>query len=362
MSYDKDKLKRKRMRSLTIKEISGVDKPAVEPGVVDVILKRADLDAPADKAELLKNMGAPALTSAVDGHSHLLDIALPAGHTTWDGQPDGHTHPFVVQADGSVAIGEADGHTHEVAAVTKAAAAGGGSNNTSTEATMAQDPTKTAGNDDKTAAENAKLQTELALAKAFGSLTDAGKKHFEGLDEAGRTAFLGKSAAERDAILADIAKGNAVVYKAKDGTEYRASDDPRTVALAKRLDEQVETSARERVERFESEIRKRAESELKHLPGDLNAKVALLKAAESISDPAQRTAAVAALHAQNEAMAKAMTTIGASGGSGDEGSASAELDNLAKARASKDGVDFYTAYERVSNENPSLVTKALAGR
>lgn len=361
MSYDKKK--RQRMRSLTIKEISGVDKPAVEPGVVDVILKRADLDAPADKAELLKNMGAPALTSAVDGHSHLLDVALPAGHTTWDGQPEGHTHPFVVQADGTVAIGEADGHTHEIAAVTKAAVAGGGSNNTRTEATMAQDPTKTAGNDEKTAAENEALRKELALAKAIGSLTDAGKKHFEGLDEAGRTAFLGKSAAERDAILADIAKGNAVVYKAKDGTEYRASDDPRTVALAKRLDEQVETSARERAERFEADIRKRAESELKHLPGDLNAKVALLKAAESIADEAQRKAAVAALHAQNEAMAKSMVTLGASGGQSGEGdSAQSELDNLAKARASKDGVDFYTAYDRVSNENPALVNKALSGR
>lgn len=353
---------KKRMRQLTIKEISGVDKPAVEPGVVDVILKRADLDVDAERADVIKNMGAAALTSAMDGHSHLLDIAMSSGHTTWDGEPGGHSHPFVVNAEGQVVIGEANGHSHEIAAITKAAVAGGGSNDTDTEADMAQDIDKSAGSEDKQAAELEKLQKELETSKAFGALTDAEKAHYEGLDETGRSEFIAKSASDRKAILADIAKGDEIVYTAKDGAVYRASDDVRTVNLAKALDAQIEKTDKERNERFESDLRKRAESDLKHLPGDTEAKVALLKAAESIADETQRKAAVAALKAQNEAMAKAMSTVGATGAPGGDDSAEAELNSLAKSMSEKDGIDFYTAYDRVSEANPQLVNKALTGR
>jgi len=356
--------KRKRMRQLTIEEISGVDKPAVAPGVVDVILKREE-PGDVEKGHVMQR---PALTTSVEGHSHLLDLADESGHTSYtqsEGDDYGHSHPFLVDSDGNVTIGEADGHRHDIEVVLnkQAAAAGGGSTQPETEATMAQNIDKSAGNDNEQAAAIEKLTKELETAKAFGVLTDAEKAHYQTLDEAGQAAFLSKSAEDRRAVIADIEKGNEVVYKGLDGTEYRRSDDARTVTLAKRLDEQVRETQKERAERFEADIRKRAETELANLPGELDAKVALLKAAESIKDEGQRKAAVDALKAQNAEMAKAMSTVGVSGGgAGDADDPSGELESLAKALAEKEGIDFYDAYDRVSESNPQIVNKALTGR
>lgn len=43
----------------------------------------------------------------------------------------------------------------------------------------------------------------------------------------------------------------------------------------------------------------------------------------------------------------------------DVGSATARLDRLAKAYASENNVDFYTAYDAIADEHPDLVAEAV---
>jgi hypothetical protein len=63
------------------------------------------------------------LTTAVDGHQHLVDRCgydgrqIASGTTTWavsEGAEHGHSHDWVCGADGKVTIALSDGHTHEI--------------------------------------------------------------------------------------------------------------------------------------------------------------------------------------------------------------------------------------------------------
>ena len=109
------KPKRRRMTAIKLDEISGVDTPAQE-GALAEFSKRNDA--------ITRNVSKAALTSAVDGHSHLIvDYdgagALSNGNTTWNGSGDyetQHQHPWIRTEDGIV-VGEAAGHTHTVAAM-----------------------------------------------------------------------------------------------------------------------------------------------------------------------------------------------------------------------------------------------------
>ena len=61
-------------------------------------------------------------------------------------------------------------------------------------------------------------------------------------------------------------------------------------------------------------------------------------------------------------MAKAFTTHGTSfGKTDDENSPQVELDDLTKQYMKDNSVDYYTAYEKVSQLNPELYTKAVTG-
>lgn len=120
------------MRSLTIKELSGVDRPA-QVGARALIMKRADDTdyRPDDDDELtpeyvadLMKRGKAALTSAIDGHTHLVlledfnEKEVVSGITTWQ---DEHQHPWILRDDGRIIIGTVDDHTHEVDVLSKVA-------------------------------------------------------------------------------------------------------------------------------------------------------------------------------------------------------------------------------------------------
>ena len=93
----KKKSQKRIMREFQIHEISAVDIPA-QSGATLSIMKRA----------LEKGL---MMTTAVDGHQHLLNTDDGRGGiTTWN---DGHDHPWVLNDSGVIIIGLDDGHDHD---------------------------------------------------------------------------------------------------------------------------------------------------------------------------------------------------------------------------------------------------------
>jgi len=351
--------KRKKRTALKIAEISGVDVPAQE-GAKALIMKRHETpELPAEpvvkgskedvhdaRSELAKSA---ALTSATDGHTHLLYTSGPdgdwdAGTTSWH---DDHSHPWVRMEDGSIVLGEVNGHTHQIAAMTKAvnpeAAGEAGTTVVEKEADMPNDTKKAAPTVED-------LQKQLDRANAVAALNDAQKSHFNSLEADAQDVFLAKSAEDRQAEVDAVEKAKTeadpVVYKTLDGLELRKSAGEALIAMAKSNDAIRKENAALKASAADEAIRKRAETELEHLPGDLDARVALLKSVEAIEDETQRAAALNALKAQNTAMAGAFKSTG-HGGNPVQKSAEAQLDDLAKAHAEEKGVSFAKAYTAV---------------
>ena len=360
------------MREFRIDEVSGVDNPAQE-GARVAIMKRAEPkgDIPPDgsysltldtselenvvKSEIRKGMGdlADLLTSEEEGHQHGIGVSRCDGeiayYVSYASGPDdeaGHSHPLA-RSDSGYVLGVVAGHTHTtgqetisqavLALVTKNDAAKGGE--AMTEKTENQPTVE-------------ELQTQLARTQAVVALTGEERAHFEALPEEARTAFLAKSADDRKAEIEAVAKAeqdaNPVVFTAADGTEFRKSDDPRAIAMAKRLDATEQENAALKARDEQTTLEKRAEAELPHLPGDVKTRAAMLKAIDGIEDEAQREAALGALKAQNEAMSKAFQTYG-HGAQPEPGSPADQLDKLAKGYAEKNGGTFEAAYMKVAD-------------
>lgn len=334
--------KRNIMRAFKIAEISGVDVPAQE-GAKAVIMKRAEVKE--GEKPVQKNA---ALTTAVNGHSHMIVLSYPlesyayangeinAGSTSWDAD---HCHPWVRTEDGTIVIGEAKGHTHEIGVIGKAAPSAGSTG-------IQVDPKET--NDMATIEE---LQKQLARANALAELTDAHKEHMKSLGATEQDAFLAKSAVERDAAVAAVAKAAAdadpVVYKTLDGTEIRKSDGLALLTLAKSNDDLRKSNEDLAKAAADTALTAEVERDYAHLPGDLEARKALVKAAKGIPDATQREVALNALKAQSIALAKSLETVGHGGSAPAVNDAEKALDDLAKAHAKEHGVSFAKAYDAV---------------
>ena len=524
-SHPEKKKRRRRMKKFTITELSAVDRPAQE-GALVTIMKRDDSGDDGDLEKVLmaprssekrgdfvsrfmgndamkrefperdqrlavanrqfltkKNYGGldksfdriPVLTSAEDGHTHIVWVTgRRGGETTFGMSPgeDGrnHDHPWVIEVDGSLTIGENDGHTHTIApdsvlaamralfmaeedateaaadvvfaqhadgppvdlddfedddlaglvvkawldelfpircqsdlrnaisawdhaedqarvagyilkqaralemegelpddgdfadAIAKAAGpVGGGEQEGSEMTTQAKAPVKKS--EDGNSDELEKLRAELEVAKAFGQLTDAQRVHHGklGADEA--AAFLKMSPEGREAELTNAAADVKQVFKSMDGTVYTTADDPRLVSLAKDRDAQGKELALSKAERVNDAYAKRAASELENLPGDDPAKVALLKAIDTIDDEAVREGAAAIIKAGNGRLAVAFHKAGTrAGGDAPGQDADGKLNVMAKAHMDANpGVNFFAAYEVVGTANPELLAEAVNG-
>ena len=329
--------KRNIMAEFTLDEISGVDNPA-QQGARVAIMKRADAALIGKKLRLL---------SDEDGHTHMIDDAEDGGLTSYsytEGEDSGHSHPWVRNDDGTVTVGMADGHSHSVIQKSQTAGDAGSEEDTTMSAT------KNAGGEQAiTKEQHDALAAELALAKAYGTLTDAQKAYAAGLPEgAERNAFINKSVAERDAIVTKATAADPVVYTCLDGTELRKSAGDLMIRLAKRADESDRALLAEKAARQDEQIAKRAADELGNLPGDVAAKSALLKAVEGISDATARTGALALLKAANDGGASNFETTGSAATKNAEvGDAEAKLNDLATKRAAETSVSFAKAYAEV---------------
>ncbi len=339
--------KRRIMRAFKVNEISVVDRPA-QQGAVAVIMKRKGAPgydpknpdrrkrgrAPQTENEQIEK--GSALTTEEEGHTHLLilvgppdGVELNSGTTSWD---DEHAHPWIKTEGGEIVIGLSsrrpggEPHTHDVAAVSKDA----------DEATNRGDDDMTVTKKPAEAPSVEDLQKQIERGALIALLSDVEKVHFVSLEGPAQDEFLAKSVSERTKDLAAEATKQAapsdeddpVVHKTASGVEIRKSAGPVALALAISNDELTKRMGKLEAERADETYRKRAETELGHLPGDVATRVAILKSVEAIEDEGQRKSALETLKAQDAGLASAFETAGV-GGSPVPGSPTDTLDKMA---------------------------------
>lgn len=339
--------KKRIMREFKINEISGVDKPA-QKGALSVIMKRAG--EPMNKGAVL--------TTNDDGHSHLIYCLEESGGTTsWSqmvGEEQGHSHPYVITAEGKIVIGEAEGHSHEALVFGKVEELATIMKNLTltkeTPMTKEEIDALNKKHTDELAAKDAaiaKNAAELAKANQLAAMTDIQKAHYNSLPDAEKEVFLAKSEADKNAILKNLESANPVIYKAADGSEFRKNDDPRLVAMAKSSDENAKVAKAATDALAKADLEKRAVEFYKNSPGTPEQKGAMLKALESIPDEAVRKAAIESAKAGDNALAAAFVRKGAGGGTDVDSNAATELEKMAKKYETDNKVSYAKAYDAV---------------
>jgi hypothetical protein len=343
------------MRAFKLDEISAVTTPA-QGAATMAIMKRKD---EGHNGEPVTKVGM--LLTDVDGHSHLIyNIEEMSGTTSWSIDLNGndHNHPWMKDMEGNIVVGAAAGHTHKIVKKVLAAVSVneyGKQDITIIDAEVAApDTTQETEKMTKTveaqleeaqaelakaAEDKAAMEARIAKAEAVAALTDVEKAHFDALEGEAKDAFLAKSGEDRKADIAKAADADAVIYTARDGSEFRKSDDPRLIAMAKKMDADAEALAKAKAEAEEATFTKAAESEYAGLPGEVAHRVALLKAVDGIEDADTKAAVQTMLKAQASALAKSEVTIGTSatkptaeGGPGEavsKADANAKLEKLA---------------------------------
>ncbi len=352
------KAKKRIMREFALDEISAVTRPAQE-GARMVLMKRADaavIEAQgaggqatgsggkrdlsklsADEIAALVLKGECALTSEVNGHSHLIDLDTftrerGGGFTSscWCDGTD-HSHPFVISEGGKITIGMAQGHTHEVMTADAVKAAAGAPVSDSTQEGEDMD------------------QKELATLRALSEMNDAQKDYFGKLGAAEQEAFIAASPADRAAAVTKAAGPDPVVYTAKNGAEYRKSDDPRLVQIAKDRDADIAAAAVEKAARVEAEAVTLAKS-WSHIGKPMDEKIADARAILAAS-PEAKKAALDAIEASRAALAPLFTSHGARGeaqiGKSDRAEAEEKLNEMAEELATKSGITTPEALVKV---------------
>jgi hypothetical protein len=275
------------------------------------------------------------LTTAVDGHTHLIygvDDAA-GGSTSSEPMPGSeygyHSHPWV-RDGGSITIGESMGHTHEVATSVAARAPEATTTNRlelrdaskSTTANASPNvephtPTEAIKMDpkDEQIATLTKRSTALStMLLALASLPTEQRDHVAKLAPTELETFLGKSATDRAADVAAAIAADPVVYETKAGVPLRRSHGQLAIEQAKQLDAMGEELAKSKADAAKARFEKRAGDEIGFLKGETAVKVAVLKALDSIADEKIRGEAVAMLKGANAAMAETAKAQGANPG------------------------------------------------
>lgn len=226
----------------------------------------------------------------------------------------------------------------------------------------------------KSADDLAKAQARAERAEKLAELSDAERTHYKTLAEKAQDEFLAKSADERKAIVNDVLvkakEADPVVYKSSTtGAEYRKSDDPRLIDMAKRDDEREADLKKMREEAANTAFEKRASTEFAKFKGELSVKTALMKAVAGIKDDNTRKGVEEMLKSAHGAVQLTLKEVGSAKDdytSDDEPdskkAAEAKLDQLAKARAADKNEPYVKAYQAVLNtdEGKALYAKSVA--
>ncbi len=356
---------KKILDKIRIDEISAVDIPA-QQGARMAIMKRGQPgDGAGDKGEDFSK-GA-ALTTSEDGHAHLIrekdfdGNVVNAGETSYqtsEGADSGHSHPWIRLEDGSLVIGESDGHTHSIAAIAaKRATQGDPEMSKSIEKQLEEALAEI---------EKMKGESETALAKAADDLSKARddriragmsaseRKRFDGLSDDDRKTFLSGSRKKRGEEMAKWSDADPVIYKAENGTAYRASQSE-IAEIVKSADADRKETRLAKAEAADAKIEKRISVDFPAFP-NAAAAGALLKAAEGIEDETLRKDAETLLKTSNAAIAALAENAGV-GGDGGESSFAKASDNfdvkVAEIRK-RDDCTNQAAMAKAREENPDL--------
>lgn len=342
MSTKSNRTRRRIMRAFKLTEISAVDSPAQE-GARMVLMKRNE-DA-VDKVSGLADV----FTTSQAGHQHGVEInrfgdeGEPHIWVSHASGPDGesHSHDILRTVDGSLVLSENEGHTHVLDAdlVTRALMNSmigkmtdrhGGSVSVAAIIAGTRDPVPTGKsaddlgtqptegtmadkNVDTLSADLKKRDEEIALLKAVIDLTPEHRAHYDTLPANRQEDFVRKSHAERSADLEAVEKGNPVIYTDGLGAEYRKSDDPRLVAMAKERDTERDEVAKMRTDAEQATFEKAAETTLGLIPGEKVVKVALVRViSKNIDDEETRGKVLEMLEAANKVYRMALGTQGVS--------------------------------------------------
>lgn len=175
-------------------------------------------------------------------------------------------------------------------------------------------------------------QAELAKFKALSELTDLQKAHYATLGESEQVEFLkGKRDVPADESFTDV--DGAVVSKSAVGSAAYTVLKAANTRMAKMQDDMDM-----------QRLTKRAETELKHLPGDVVAKARVLKAVERMPE-AERATLDAILKSADAAAAPGFKPAAVAG---EESTDPADkLEKMAKQRAADKSISFAQAYNEV---------------
>lgn len=185
----------------------------------------------------------------------------------------------------------------------------------------------------------------LKKANAIIALSATERAHFDKCDDAGKEAFLKMDAKVRSSEIAKAADADPVIYTSDSGEEFRKSDDPRLVKMAKQGDEDRKVAKAEREAREAMVLAKRAEDELGNLPGEVTMKSAVLKAIDTITDESVRKAAGEMLKAANDSLEDSFVPRGTAKGAD---APTNKLEQLTKARMAADpNLSYAKAYSDV---------------
>lgn len=325
--------RRRRMLSLKMEEISGVDRPAQE-GANMVLLKREDVVN--ERAELAKSGAAmpdgsfPIVTkqdleAAIEAFPRAKNPEATAKHIAGRAEAISATDTLPTSGDLADFLG-------------KAADSGDGSEGDSemSEATNQADI--------------AAVEKRAERAEAIADLSVDQLTYVKGLDAAGQDAFLAMGPAKRDDAVSKAAEAataaDPVVYESDSGQVYRKSDDMRLVEMAKERDSDRKELAESRALSKRQDLEKRATNGMNHFKGDIATKASLLGAIDGIEDADVRKAALSLVEDADSALSKAFETLGVSDAPV-ESSAESALNKLATERASADGTSFAVAYSKV---------------
>jgi hypothetical protein len=320
------------------------------------------------------------LTEPTFGHAHsfMLDhITLAQGGGITSGatesdQDSYHSHPFAIDADGRIRIGMAADHDHAVEGTVEDILMGSvpdedgdGEQEMETgagELAKAKKKPKASANDredeedtedgenenGEEEAEKSMNKSELAELHALAVMTDMQKAHYAKLDAGDKEAFVKMSASERKTAVAKAREADPVIYKCKaTGEEFRASDNPALVRMAKSVDGL--TSALE-VTRAQSEEKSVEDlvSKLSHIGMPIEKKRDLAKSVLGIADEGARALAIEGLMAGKETVEKLFKAVGVpTVGKGVTAPATSELDQMAADYAKSAGVPYFKAYDHV---------------
>ncbi len=412
MTKKKKKQARVILDEFRLEEISLVDNPA-QPLARVAIMKRGGNDAPeamsntkkqkpneppteeeASSSVLATIAKRLALTTLTAGHSHAILTEFEGGEKRIGTTSfvEDHTHDWIIDEAGNIVIGDTGGHAHGVSILISKGEDGfeevvGALTYSGEEAAASQATDMTAESRDeadklgdsyegedmttkkKTSADEQAAVTQEEFdamtkraekAEAISALTTEHRTHFDSLTPKAQDKFLGQTTGERGKVVAKAAEADSVVFTSSDGTEFRKSDDPRLIKMAQDRDADRAELVAERAIAKAADLNRRA-ADLKHLPGTQDAKVAILKAVDSLSGE-DKAKALELLNSQDANISKAFEVLGVSGG-GEEANDTADsrLNALASRHAAAESIPFAKAYDAVlrTDEGAKLYNESV---